>query len=150
MLYFILKKPHKTLEMYKKANELYPEDSEIIRGLVPLYCDQNKYEEARNLLEKALIIHPNNHFLNKLFVKVLYQLEEPIEQIIPYIKAYFKNKPQEEFEVPFILKLLVKLFRPKPEWEATIHKFENSLSKLDEWDQWAKGILRKNETSNEE
>lgn len=134
--------------MYEKANRICPENCEITHGLATLYYEQAEYEEAQKLLDKALGIHPNNPSLNKLFVKVLYALEKPIEHIVPYIEAYFSNKPQEQFGVPLILRLLIKLFRPKIEWEATIKKFENTLSQLDEWDQWAEGLLKKHKASN--
>ena len=137
----LLGKSSLAIKMYENAYKILPEDIDIIQRLVALYCDNDRSDEAKNFLEHILPLHKNDYLLNKIFVDVLYQDGVPIEQILPYIKRYFNNKPDDI--VPLMYKLIVKLFSPKFKQEEYIDNFQNYSS---EWEQWAKTILNKYDT----
>ncbi len=130
----------KAIHYYKKAYTLNPHDQFVLLELAGCYSKIKAYEEGKNILEKALINNPNDYLLNQSFITVLHEKGEPIEQLVPYIRVYFQNKPREKTTFPLIIRLLIKIFRPKFDWGSHTKTFDNHLS---EWDNWAQDILRR-------
>jgi tetratricopeptide (TPR) repeat protein len=70
--YFNLKKPQDAEASFKKELELHPSELEAYNRLVEIYEQDNRYIEARELLEQGLLANPDSAPLLSLLAAVYY------------------------------------------------------------------------------
>jgi len=124
-------------KVYKRLMKKYASDTWVFVGLAKLYNAQNRYDDAKRLLQKFVISQPDKKEPKMLLVSLV-QTKEP-DQAVLLLNTYIKEKPADS-ELRFTK---VKLLLISKEEDAAIEelKFIAKLSDSDEGVSKAKMIL---------
>ena len=80
-------KPDEAIAAFRSLNEDMPELPEPYNNLAVLYAQQGRYEEARRVLETAIVAHPNyalaHENLGDIYARLAAQAYERASQLDP-------------------------------------------------------------------
>ena len=99
-----------------------------------------RYEEAKIIFEEAILTFPENQHLYQLMITCLVNKQEPAENLVPYIRAYFKHKSPAEKKIPNSVKLILKLVKPGFDFTSYYRKMKVDQA---EWEKWAVNFLHR-------
>lgn len=83
----------KALELFEKANEQFPNESNILYNLAALYIEKGKTEDSEALLRKALEHDPNHIYTLIGLANIIYYKTENFKQAKIYLELALKNNP---------------------------------------------------------
>ena len=132
------------IELSLNALELNPKSLLAFTMLADDYPRLGKYDEAEELLAKALKIYPKDCQLNYHMGVVMIKNEEPIQKALPFLENYLKFKPNKNGKFPWYMNLFSTLSQKKIDWQ----KFGKELNEYeDSKTQWVKKIIEENKKS---
>jgi len=136
----------KVIELSLIALKLYPKSHPALLFLADDYPRLGKIENAKEILNSALKLFPNDWQFNYIMAEVIIKNKDAIENAIPYLKTYLKYRPKKRGVFPFYMKIVSKLFGINFNWD----KYSDELNDNENSQyQWASNILQMYEKDNQ-
>lgn len=91
-----------------EALELDPKSMLAFVLLSGGYLSLNRYEEAKDILARALKHYPDDGQFNHLMAEAIIKNGEPVDHAIPYLKAYLKHHSHTNRRFPAPMRFIMR------------------------------------------
>lgn len=116
----------------EQAIEINPGCHVAYLTLIPGLINQSHYEKAEKIMKEGLHIFPDDNQFNILMAQILAQRGESIDEVVVYVKAYFRSRSGKG-EMPLIMKVLFRLLNRGKQLDVTMKEVDQYSSKTDKW-----------------
>lgn len=135
------------IDLSLRALKLDPNNQEAFVMLGDDYSRLEEFEKAKEILDRALKLFPDDGRFNLMMAEAIIKNGEPVEIAMPYLKAYLGRAPKTKTRFPasmnFWFRILGLVSREKND-QSEFAEIIEAISLEDR--KWARNIVERHES----
>ncbi len=123
----------KVIEISERARRINQKSQIAFTFLGDDYYRIGEYDKAVEVLAEALRYYPKDFQFNFDMAQALAKKKAPISQIVPFLKTYLEEKPNQKGKFPWVMKAIMKVMKKDFDLDSYAESLEDELGQQTKW-----------------